>query len=390
VTELVLATDRLHVYQGDALEVLRELSDECVDCVVTSPPYWNLRDYGVAGQIGLERTPAAYVEKIVAVFAEVRRVLKHDGTCWVNMGDSYANRVHGKSQTYGSRDGRLGRGPRPVPMRTAVGGLKVKDLVGMPWRVAFALQSEGWYLRSDIVWSKPNPMPESATDRPTHSHEYVFLLTKGKRYHFDAAAIAEPVSLNTHLRVSQNVAAQVGSLRANGGTRRDRPMKAVVKRPAGWNDGDTALDRRGRYINAPKTREKRADGVRNNQSFADATVLLVTERNSRSVWEIATEPYAGAHYATFPPELPRRAILAGCPAGGVVLDPFAGTGTVLQVANSLDRRAVGIELDPESVDQIRRRCDEWQRVEWDAADPLRSPDGESRVDDRMAHASLWE
>jgi DNA modification methylase len=344
---IVLQTAHVTLHQGDALACLRELADASVDCVVTSPPYWGLRDYGVAGQLGLERTPPEFVAKVVEVFREVRRVLADHGTLWLNLGDSYAQGGRGgigvSSTLEGSRHSqdesrraisRLGRLAGP--------GLKPKDLVGIPWMVAFALRADGWYLRSDIIWAKPNPMPESVTDRPTKAHDYVFLLTKSARYFYDGEAIAEPVSLGTHARVSQNMARQIGSDRANGGTRPDRPMKA----------------HRGRYLTTPKTVTVGTDHgrIKNNSSFADATALPVQSRNSRTVWSIVSQPYAGAHLATFPEELPRRCILAGCPDGGVVLDPFAGSGTTLAVARDLGRRSVGIELNPEYVRLIEKRC----------------------------------
>lgn len=330
------------------------LPDQGVNCCVTSPPYWGLRDYGTArweggesscdhvnkhglqgasgersdqtftgaqnfywdtcrkcgavridSQIGLEATPEEYVARMVEVFREVRRVLRRDGTLWLNLGDSYAG-------SWGAR----GRGPdtnaaRPdlelkhgteCPARK-VDGLKPKDLVGIPWRVAFALQADGWYLRSDIIWSKPNPMPESVTDRPTKAHEYLFLLAKSARYYYDAEAIKEP------------------------GTEPDRQRADRI----GGANGHSVRHSPGAIIGATAT------------------------RNKRSVWTIPTQPYPEAHFATFPEELIKPCILAGCPVGGTVLDPFGGSGTTMQVARFLGRQGVMMELNEEYCDLAAKR-----------------------------------
>lgn len=292
------------LYHGDCLEVLRQLPAGSVQCCVTSPPYFGLRDYGCDGQIGLEPTPEEYVARLVAVFAEVRRVLADDGVCWVNLGDSYAN------------DGKWGgsSGGKHVPAlhgNTGIGrgkkstGLKPKDLIGIPWRVAFALQADGWYLRQDIIWAKPNPMPESVTDRCTKAHEYLFLLTKSARYFWDAEAIAE---------------------KSTG-------------RPA-WS-GDCA------FI---------ANSGRNDWSSKDKKPGRET-RNRRSVWTVATQPYSGAHFAVMPPKLIEPCILAGSRRGDLILDPFNGAATVGVVAVQHGRRYLGIELNPEyiriSLDRLR-------------------------------------
>lgn len=333
------STSHVTVYQGDVRDCLAELPDESVDCCVTSPPYWGLRDYGVAGQLGLEPTPDEYVQNMVDVFREVRRVLRSSGTLWLNLGDSYLSRPDNFMRDRRGHNSTLGGLPRPAavlgaPHRKPQDGIKPKDMVGIPWRVAFALQADGWYLRSDIIWSKPNPMPESVTDRPTKAHEYVFLLTKSARYCYDAEAITEPVSPNTNARVSQNLAAQIGSHRANGGSKTNGPMKAVV---------------RGKTVEP-------GQGIKNNTSMAGALSMPVLRRNARTVWEIPTQPYSGAHFATFPRELPKRCIRAGCPVDGVVLDPFAGSGTTLAVARDLGRKSIGIELNSEYVRLIEKRC----------------------------------
>lgn len=320
------------LYIGSALESLRSMPAASVQTCVTSPPYWGLRDYGVEGQIGLEPTPELYVERIVEVFREIKRVLRDDGTLWVNLGDSYAASGKGPGDYCYSGDSPRKDNPHRIPPA----GLKPKDLVGIPWRVAFALQADGWYLRSDIIWAKPNPMPESVTDRPTKSHEYIFLLAKSERYYYDAEAIREECSSSTHARISQNLAAQIGSYRANGGGKTNGPMKAVI---------------------AGSTRKlaEMGSGIKTNSSFESSCVLKVERRNKRTVWEIASEPYSGAHFATYPRKLVEPCILAGSRGGDTVLDPFGGSGTTAAVALSLGRRAVLCELNPEYADLIRER-----------------------------------
>ena len=285
--------------QANALHI--PLKDGCVQCVVTSPPYWGLRDYGTAGQLGLEPTPAEYVEKMVAVFREVKRVLRGDGTLWLNLGDSYAGSGKGRNADGTHQEG----GKQGTNAGTVVGlltkteapdGLKPKDLVGIPWRVAFALQADGWWLRSDIIWAKPNPMPESVTDRPTKAHEYLFLMAKSGWYYYNNDAIREP---------SED---KLGTDRFKNGC-------GVGDRSSG---GEVSLD---------KHREYNPLG-----------------RNKRSVWTVTTQPYKEAHFATFPEALVEPCILAGSRPGDLVLDPFTGSGTVLRVARGLQRKAVGIDL----------------------------------------------
>ncbi len=296
------------IIPGDVLAGLATLPDASVHCCVTSPPYWGLRDYGHEGQIGLEATPAEYVAKMVAVFREVRRVLRDDGTLWLNLGDSYA----GSNQTGGTNSKETGRRKDRMIANRNTGhvpdGLKAKDLVGIPWRVAFALQADGWYLRSDIIWSKPNPMPESVTDRPTKAHEYLFLLSKSERYHYDADAISEP-SLNAGKMVKTNDA-----------------------------DG---------Y-------ESESMNLRTREGFKRG-VLVKDTRNRRSVWTVPSEPFPGAHFAVMPTALVKPCILAGCPTGGTVLDPFGGSGTVAVVALENGCGFVGCELNPEYVEIAKKR-----------------------------------
>jgi site-specific DNA-methyltransferase (adenine-specific) len=313
VTLVLNGERRWGVAVGDCVESLRAIPDSCVHCCVTSPPYWGLRDYGHDGQIGLESTPEAYVARMVEVFRQVRRVLRDDGTLWLNLGDSYANKGARDSSAVGGFTGeRIRAGakgimdsrPREIP-----DGLKAKDLVGIPWRVAFALQADGWYLRQDIIWNKPNPMPESVQDRCTKAHEYVFLLTKSERYFYDADAVSEALSGKPHAP-GNKCSADGGHLRNDFGT---DAMQRV------WG----------------------ASG----------------RRNRRSVWTITTKPYTGAHFAVMPPDLVEPCIKAGCPEDGTVLDPFGGSGTVGAVAVKLNRNAMLIELNAEYVKLARERVE---------------------------------
>jgi len=295
------------LYLGDCLNVLRTMPDASVQCCVTSPPYFGLRNYGHADQIGLERTPDDYVAKLVAVFREVRRVLREDGTLWLNLGDSYnaaGRNGHGTRTGYKQGTNRASA-TKADNCRPSVDQLKPKDLIGIPWRVAFALQADGWYLRQDIIWHKPNPMPESVQDRCTKAHEYLFLLSKAEQYYFDGKSIAEP------------------SVKGSAGS--------------SFTAGKTAIHGLGR--SSEKDRIDR------------------DTRNRRSVWSIATQPYSGAHFAVMPSTLVEPCILAGSQVGDNCLDPFSGSGTVAAVANRLGRKAVGIELNPEyqllAVERVR-------------------------------------
>jgi DNA modification methylase len=381
------------IIQGDCMDVLPTLEAGIANCCVTSPPYWGLRDYGIPGRawggdsgcqhewedaswrpsrwgkhdddkpgdkqqtnsgslghrgdlkqqstcgkcgawfgvLGLEPTPEQFVEHMVQVFREVRRVLRDDGTLWINLGDSYAS-AWPAPNTRRNIIGQPMNGGKRSADRPSKLDLKEKDLVGIPWMVAFALRADGWYLRSDIIWHKPNPMPESVTDRCTKAHEYIFMLSKSERYYWNQHAILEPVSENTHARLSQDVEKQVGSARANGGAKTNGNMKAV-----------------GRKLAAA------GSGTKNNESFNAACCLTVSERNKRSVWTVTTQPYKGAHFATFPKELIRPCILAGCPAGGTVLEPFLGSGTTAEVARKNGCHCVGIELNPDYHKLINKR-----------------------------------
>jgi DNA modification methylase len=325
---------------GDCLELLRSMPDKSVQCCVTSPPYYGLRDYGVDGQIGLEETPTEFIARLVAVFEEVRRVLRDDGTAWVNMGDSYAAKSTG-NLTFRRDRAALSPDRKPIPE-----GIKIKDLMGMPWRLAFALQDAGWYLRQDIIWNKRNPMPESVRDRCTKSHEYIFLLSKKRNYYFDQQSILEPCSPNTHARLAQDVAAQIGSERANGGAKTNGNMKAVAGKTngVGWGRGTDKEER-----NRPR--------VKDNDSMNSALAIMPLERNKRSVWTVPTHSFKGAHFATFPPDLIRPCVLAGSPRGGIVLDPFGGAGTTGLVAMQEGRRSILCELNPEYAALAQARLD---------------------------------
>jgi DNA modification methylase len=350
----------VQIINADCREALKGLADASVQACITSPPYFGLRDYGVDGQIGLEESPAAFVAQMVEVFREVRRALRDDGTLWLNLGDSYASQGGSKStphlgkhfvdrargQEVISRSKRLPRGEGRWGGGGAAGaeGLKPKDLMGIPWRVAFALQDDGWYLRQDIIWSKPNPMPESVTDRCTKAHEYLFLLSKSERYYFDAAAIAEPLAAASVARLAQDIAGQQGSdrmpcktngamkaVRAKGNRKTFRGGGVYTKGQSFDNDAAPANDSVG---NAPNERDT---------------------RNKRSVWTVATQPFKEAHFATFPPELIEPCVLAGSRAGSLVLDPFGGAGTTGLVADRLQRDAVLIELNPQYAALARKR-----------------------------------
>jgi site-specific DNA-methyltransferase (cytosine-N4-specific) len=296
------ADDSVTLYHGDSLTVLREMPDASVDCCVTSPPYFGLRDYGEEGQYGLESSPAEYVETMRALFTEVRRVLADDGTLWLNLGDSYVSAAGGApmSGNIGTNGGQRFRRPRVQDH------LPPKNLVGAPWRVAFALQDDGWILRNDIIWSKPNAMPESVTDRLSTRHEHLFMFSKSPRYWFDLDPIREP--------------------HVTG----DRPLTHHSNTPGQWAQG-TGMTRH---------RHAGPEGVGRND----------VGRNPGDVWAVVTQPFSAAHFAVMPSELARRAVVAGCKPGGVVLDPFSGSGTTGLVAGRTGRRYVGIDLSREYLD----------------------------------------
>jgi DNA modification methylase len=307
------------ILTGDCRELLRTLDAESVQCVITSPPYWGLRDYGVSDQIGLEPSPQEYVRQMVEVFREVRRVLRNDGTVWLNLGDSYAaarGGTHQPAETLAGgkggvtqQGGRVNRsrhdGYNPSRNAGAI-GLKHKDLIGIPWRVALALQDDGWWLRSDIIWAKPNPMPESVTDRPTKAHEYIFLLTKSARYYYDADAVRVPLVTPPHAPGNKT---NNGRLTSSMG-----------------------------HVESP-------DRVWGSEAGA----------NLRTVWTVPTHAYSEAHFATFPPKLIEPCVLAGTKEGDLILDPFTGAGTTGLVATRKGRRFIGTELNPDYANMARNR-----------------------------------
>ncbi len=326
-----MSARNVEIRSGDCLALLREMQADSVDCVVTSPPYWGLRDYGVDGMIGLEPTMQEHITRLVAVFAEIRRVLKPTGTCWLNYGDAYAAHrggtlmpaetiaggVGGKGDAAAER-GRpnVGRVPSCDPKAH---GLKHKDLMMLPARIALALQDAGWWIRSEIIWHKPNPMPESVTDRPTQSHEKIFLLTKSARYFYDAEAVREG---------------------------------AEVRALSSWSD------------RAKTEPSRRGDPASSGHRTSTNTLASQTGRNARNVWTISTVAFADAHFATFPPAIAERCIKAGSPKDGIVLDPFGGAGTTGLVAARLGRRAVLLELNPDYAAMARRRIDaDWMGPE---------------------------
>lgn len=301
----------IRILQGDCRDILATLPEQSIQCCVTSPPYYGLRDYGVDGQIGLEKTPDEYVAELVAVFREVRRVLRETGVLWINIGDSYnaAGRTgHGTRIGYKQGTNRASASGGDA-CRPSVASLKEKDLIGIPWMVAFALRADGWYLRSEVIWAKPNPMPESVTDRPTKAHEQVFLLSKSARYFYDAGAIAEAAETAAHHQ---------------------------------------------RYAEAAKGYAKKQPGQKQSGMMGtheDGT------RNARTIWTIATQPYSGAHFATMPPDLAERCIKAGSAKGDTILDPFGGAGTTALVADRLQRDAIICELNPEFAAMAKDRIE---------------------------------
>lgn len=414
------------ILQGDALATLRTLPDEVVQTCVTSPPYWGLRDYGTSrwvggdaecehvevigaertawantvpgpngrskntaaghwrvkevggqcsvcgavredGQLGLEATPEEWVARMVAIFAEVRRVLRPDGTLWLNVGDCYA--AAGYSNHKGTGGARRSQGGKQH--HTRVSGVKRKDLVGLPWMLAFALRSDGWYLRSDIIWHKPNPMPESCADRPTRSHEYIFLLSKSERYFYDADAIREPVKAKT-LTTYGSVARSKGN-DGLGGVKADNWARSVrvrrPKLPAGW---DVDPGTHGRFHREGRADKQRGHG-RRHAGFNDRWDRMEKAEqqafgaNKRDVWTVGTRPFKGAHFATFPPALIEPCILAGSRAGDVVLDPFGGSGTAGVVARRHSRHYLLIDLNPAYCRMAEERiAGERQPVLWTA------------------------
>lgn len=328
--------DSVTLHHGDSLAVLREMPDQSVDCCVTSPPYFGLRDYGEPGQYGLEPSPAEYVETMRVLFAEVRRVLADDGTLWLNIGDTYYS---GKGAAVGPDKKQPARRGyvRPVD-KSGADWAQPKNLLGIPWRVAFALQDDGWVLRNDIIWAKPNAMPESVTDRLSTRHEHLFMLSKSRRYWFDLDPIRE----------------------------------AAVKGDAGseFHTGKTAAHQLGRASQKPRTARTHGKAAGTNLAPTGVRHTATAEggKNPGDVWEVPTRPFAEAHFAVMPPELARRAIVAGCKPGGTVLDPFSGSGTTGLVAGQNGRRYVGIDLSRDYLDlSLRTRLAQAALIDTEAA-----------------------
>jgi DNA modification methylase len=321
------------IFNSDCIEGMRTLPDQSVNCCVTSPPYFGLRDYGHDGQIGLEDTPEQFVAKLVDVFREVKRVLKDDGTLWLNLGDSY----NGSGQSPYATNMGVKKTARIYENTKAVNivGLKPKDLIGIPWMVAFALRADGWYLRQDIIWHKPNPMPESVTDRCTKSHEYIFLLSKSKKYYYDHEAIKEPANYPNVVGMDET----------------------GFKDPKTFNGKHKESSITGKRKDYDKKQAGGGSGVMGYSGAlkSNGTALYGETRNKRSVWTVTTKPYSEAHFATYPEDLIVDCIKAGCPEGGTVLDPFMGAGTTALVARKLNRQYVGFELNPEYIRIAKNR-----------------------------------
>ena len=322
------------IINGNSLEVLKSLPDNSIDCCVTSPPYYALRDYGCDGQIGLEETPEKYIERLCEVFSEVRRVLTPEGTLWLNIGDSYNGNKVGNTEVVKNKKVSESNDFH----KKLWGGAKPKDLIGIPWMLAFALRSQGWYLRQAIFWQKPNPMPESVTDRCTKSHEYIFLMSKSQKYYFDYEAIQEPCA-------DQSRTNYACGNRTNG-INKDRNDNDFGERSKNWK---------------PRTKNCQYDGQKPNSFHLsrengepDKEYYV---RNKRDVWSVNVKPCSEAHFATYPFELIKPCILAGCPENGIVLDPFMGSGTTAIVARSLNRNYLGVELNPEYIKIAHKRLE---------------------------------
>ena len=296
---------------------MKELPDESVHCCVTSPPYYALRDYGVDGQIGREATPKEYIMRLTEVFTEVRRILRPDGTLWLNISDTYAGK--GNQGEYVDAKNPHGRNGQAIALNYKVEGCKPKDMIGIPWMLAFALRDAGWYLRNDIIWMKENPMPESVKDRCARCYEHIFLFSKSRKYHFDYKAISEPIAPTTAQRLKRGISEK----NKYGNAIPGQAQQQTINRP------------------------------RQHGEITEAQINPL--RNKRDVWIINTVPFKGGHYAAYPPLLVETCLLAGCPEGGIVLDPFMGSGTTGMVAKQLNRHYVGIELNPEYAELAHAR-----------------------------------
>lgn len=342
-------SNTVKILTGDWIDQLRTLPDDSVQCVVTSPPYWGLRDYGVAGQLGLEKTPTAYVSKMLEGFREVRRVLRGDGTCWVNLGDSYATGGGSVGRAPGGGD----QGERFIragmintqPNRLPIAGLKPKDLVGIPWRVAFGLQDDGWYLRSEITWCKKAPMPESVTDRPTSATEKIFLFTKSESYFYNAEAVRNPPSEAMLKQVADGYEGQALKLFESNGVQNASSVKSRI------------IENARKRIDKQRGHPRLHTGLNGQWDHLSKDEQMACGSNMRNYWILGPAPTFENHFATFPPEIPRRCILAGSSSGDTILDPFGGSGTTGEVALELGRSAILIELNPKYVEMASKRCD---------------------------------
>lgn len=328
------------IINENCLTGLKMIPDGAVNCCVTSPPYYGLRDYGTSDQIGLESSPEQFIEKLVEVFKEVKRVLADDGTLWLNIGDSYNGY---KGNQYSNSASSEYAGFRDQPARNSKFGLesknlKPKDLIGIPWMLAFALRADGWYLRQDIIWHKPNPMPESVTDRCTKSHEYIFLLSKSQKYFYDHESIKTEISDTTIKRLMQDTRWQEGSARVPGKTNGN--MKAVGTLRKGYEHRGTGDKKLGSH---------------SGNYAADGSIIGGGMANKKSVWTVTTKPFSEAHFATFPEDLIVDCIKAGCPENGIVLDPFMGAGTTALVSRKLNRNYTGFELNTDYINIANKR-----------------------------------
>lgn len=397
---VVFLDGRVTLHVGDCIDRMAAMEPDSVDCVVTSPPYWGLRDYGVSGQIGLEPTLGEHLAAMVLVFQAVKRVLKPTGTLWINYGDCYATTPNGRSAADTKAAGNDDRTFRDKPFSTIGGVLKAKDLCMVPNRLAIALQEAGWWVRSEIIWAKPNPMPESIRDRPATSHEKIFMLSKSPRYFYDAEAVRQPSASNGEYKMPDGWDTGPGghgSFHRNG---REKGLSAAEKRnkqaqtaasagAAGGSSGRRMAGFNERWDAKEKIRASDVADPRHaghvNHTGIEATLrgfgrnLRNYEPAPTAVWPIATQPFSDAHFATFPPELAERCILAGCPKGGLVLDPFGGAGTTALVALRHGRRAALIELNPAYAEMAQRRIEAEWRVQPKAAAPDFGPLFEARV-----------
>lgn len=348
----------------DCVSGMQSLPDQSVNMCVTSPPYFGLRDYGVDGQIGLEETPEQFIEKLVSVFREVKRVLRDDGTLWLNIGDSYnsgaSGALSGSTLLGGQKNQENSNRAEGRKKQGHITGIKHKDLIGIPWMLAFALRADGWYLRQDIIWHKPNPMPESVTDRCTKSHEYIFLLSKSPKYYYDNVAIMQDVKLSSIQRLSQDIEGQQGSYRVPGKT------NGAMKAKASWKGSSFEKGKTGEMMATHghtrksgnierKPPEERGCPEGNNKNQSGNVPWEGAKANKRSVWTVSTKPFKEAHFATFPEELIVDCIKAGCPEGGTVLDPFGGAGTTAVVSRKMNRNYILFELNPQYIEIANRR-----------------------------------